>query len=135
MKQLAQNDLLAAIKNGRVWISANPTDYSLEFSAFNGSRINIGDLAANLNNKIRFDCRAKNFPVGATVSLISNNQVLLKEKIERAEYVFAKEFSGEKDSYFRLEVRSETGAMLAFTNPIYIQIKSLQASAFSEIIR
>jgi hypothetical protein len=32
-------------------------------------------------------------------------------------------------------VRSETGAMLAFTNPIYIQIKSLQASAFSEIIR
>ncbi|MBA3692106.1 MAG: PHP domain-containing protein [Acidobacteria bacterium] len=123
MKQLAQNDLLAAIKNGRVWISANPTDYSLEFSAFNGSRINIGDLAANLNNKIRFDCRAKNFPVGATVSLISNNQVLLKEKIERAEYVFAKEFSGEKDSYFRLEVRSETGAMLAFTNPIYIQIK------------
>lgn len=123
MKRLVQKDLLSAIKNGRVWISADSTGYSLEFSS-NGSRINIGDVgSANVNSKIRLDCRAKNFPVGATISVISNGAVLLKEKVERAEYVSAKGFNIEKDSYFRLEVRSETGAMLAFTNPIYIQTK------------
>jgi len=123
MKKLTQNELLTAIKNGRVWVGDAPTNHSLEFSASNGLRINIGDLAASLNNKIRFDCRAKNFPIGATVSLISNNKVLLREKIEQTEYIFAKEFESEKNLYFRLEVRSETGAMLAFTNPIYIQTK------------
>jgi len=123
LKKLTQTELLKAIKNGRVWISDAPTNYNLEFSAFNGSRINIGEPSASLNGKIRFDCKAKNFPLGATVSLISNGQVLQTEKIKQMEYVFAKEFNVEKDSYFRLEIRNETGAMLAFTNPIYVSVK------------
>jgi hypothetical protein len=123
MKSLTQNELLAAIKNGRVWISDAPTNYSLEFSAFNGTRINIGDAGASLNGKIRLDCKAKNFPVGALVSLISNGQVLQTEKIENAEYIFDKSFSVEKDSYFRLEARDAKGSMLALTNPIYVRLK------------
>lgn len=120
MKKLTQTELLAAIKNGRVWISDKPTDYSLEFSAFNNSRINIGETNASLIGKTRLDCKAKNFPSGSTVSLISNGQVLQTEKIEQAEYAFTKTFEVEKDSYFRLEVRNEKGVMLAFTNPIYV---------------
>ena len=119
MKKLSQTELLAAIKNGRVWISESSANYGLEFSAFNGSRINIGETGASLNGKIRLDCKAKNFPVGATVSLISNGQVLQTDKIERAEYAFSKNFDIEKDAYFRLEIRNEAGAMLALTNPIF----------------
>jgi len=123
MKKLSQTELLAAIKNGRVWISDSPTNYSLEFSAFNGSRINIGEASASLNGKIRLDCTVKNLPVGATVFLISNGQVLQKDKIENAEYIFAKEFSVEKDSYFRPEARNEKGSMLVLTNPIFVSVK------------
>lgn len=123
MKNLIQAELLAAIKNGRVWMSESSANYVLEFSAFGSSRINIGETSASLNGKIRVDCKAKNFPVGATVSLISNGQVLQADKIENAEYVFSKNFSAEKDSYFRLEVRDAKGAMLAFTNPIYVSVK------------
>ena len=123
MKNLTQKDLLAAIKAGRVWVSANPANYNLEFSAFNGSRLHIGDIGASLNGAIRLDCRAINFPVGATMSLISDRRVLQTEKIENAEYSFAKGFAVEKDGYFRLEARDANGAMLAFTNPIYIQTK------------
>ncbi|MGI8640887.1 MAG: CehA/McbA family metallohydrolase [Pyrinomonadaceae bacterium] len=123
MKKLTQTELLAAIKNGRVWISDKPTDYNLEFSALNGSRINIGETSASLSGKIRLDCKAKNFPVGATVSLISNGQVLQKDKIGQMEYALAKEFNIERNSYFRLEVRNEKGMMLAFTNPIYVSVK------------
>ncbi len=123
MKSLTQTELLAAIKNGRVWTSEGSANYGLEFSAFNNSRINIGETSASLNGKIRFDCKAKNFPVGATFSLISDGQVLQTDKIESAEYVFTKDFSIEKNSYFRLEVRDAKGAMMAFTNPIYISVK------------
>ena len=76
-----------------------------------------------LQKAIRLDYKAKNFPGGASISLISNGQVLQTDKIENAEYVLAKTFNVEKDSYFRLEVRDATGAMLALTNPIYIQFK------------
>lgn len=123
MKNLTQDGLLAAIKNGRVWIGESSANYDLEFSAFGSSQINIGETGASLNGRIRLDCKAKNFPVGAAVSLISNGQILQTEKIEQAEYAFSKTFDVEKDAYFRLEIRNETGAMLALTNPIYIQVK------------
>ncbi len=121
MKSLRQNELLAAIKNGRVWISASSANYGLEFSAFNGSRINIGDAGVSLNGKIRLSFKAKNFPVGGKVSLISDGQILQMKKIENAEYIFTKNFIVEKDMYFRLEIRNEAGAMLALTNPIFLR--------------
>ncbi|MCY7375521.1 MAG: CehA/McbA family metallohydrolase [Pyrinomonadaceae bacterium] len=124
MKKLTQTELLAAIKNGRVWISDNPAVYNLEFSAFaSKNKFVIGETVSNPTNSIKFDCQAKNFPVGSTVSLISDGKVLLKETVENVHSAFAKNFDVQKNSYFRLEVRSETGAMLAFTNPIYIQSK------------
>jgi len=124
MKKLTQTEFLAAIKNGRVWISDNPTAYLLDFLAFNSkTRFVIGETFPNLTNSIKLECRAKNFPVGSTVSLISDGKVLLKDDVKNVESMFAKSFDVQKNSYFRLEVRSETGAMLALTNPIYAQIK------------
>jgi len=124
MKNLTQQDLFEAIRLGRVWIGGLPTDFNLEFSVLNqGKRMNIGETAQVSDKAIRLDCKAKNFPGGASISLISNGQVLQTDKIENSEYVLNKTFNVEKDSYFRLEVRNETGAMLALTNPIYIQIK------------
>lgn len=124
MKKLTQTELLNAIKNGRVWISDNPTTYNLDFSAFDSkNKFVIGETVSNLTNSIKLDCQAKNFPVGSTVSLISDGKVLLKETVENVQAAFAKNFDVKEKFYFRLEVRNETGAMLAFTNPIYIQSK------------
>ncbi len=104
-------------------MSESSANYVLEFSAFSNSRIDIGDAGASLNGKIRLDCKTKHFPVGANVSLISNGQILQKDVIENAEYIFDKSFSVEKDSYFRLEARDATGSMLALTNPIFVSVK------------
>ncbi|MEP6900108.1 MAG: CehA/McbA family metallohydrolase [Actinomycetota bacterium] len=124
LKKLTQTELFAAIKNGRVWISDKPADDSLEFSAFDETkRYNIGETVPVSDKKIQLDWRAKNFPRGAIVSIISNGQVLQTDKIENAEYALTKVFNIEKDLYFRLEIRSVSGAMLAFTNPIYVEKK------------
>ncbi len=122
MKNLTQKNLLTAIKAGRVWISANPADYNLEFSALNGLT-DIGGIGASLNGATRLEFYGNNFPVGGSVSLISNGKVLLKEEVKQTEHRFDKEFSVEKNAYFRLEIRDANSKMLALTNPIYIQTK------------
>ena len=120
LKKLSQTELLAAIKNGRVWISDQPADYDLEFSAFDGKKqFNIGETAQVSDGKIRLQLKAKNFPVGANISLVSNGKILQTDKIENIHYALSKEFDITKDSYFRIEIRNENGAMLALTNPIY----------------
>ncbi len=123
MKSLTQNELLAAIKSGRVWISESTANYNLEFTAAGLTQFNIGDAGAGLNGKIRVECNAKNFPAGSSVSLISNGQILQKEKIEQSDYTFNKIFEVDKDSYYRLEVRDAAGKMLALTNPIFVSDK------------
>ncbi len=123
MKKLAQKDLLAAIKSGRVWISADSADSNLEFFASGETRVDIGGSATILNGAIRFNFGAYKFPVGAVITLISNGKVMLKEEIKEINSVFAKELSVEKDAYFRIEVRDAIGKMLALTNPIYVQTK------------
>lgn len=124
LKNLSQKELLAAIKNGRVWISDKPAAYEFEFAASSaGKRFNIGESAPAANKKIRLDFKARSFPAGASVSLISNGAVVRTGKIENGEYVLNETFTVEKDSYFRVEARGENGAMLAFSNPIFVVLK------------
>lgn len=124
LKKLTQTELLTAIKNGRVWIGDKPVGYSLEFSAFDGKKqFNLGETAQVSSSKIRFEIKAQNFPAGANISLISNGKTLKTDKLENREYALDKTFSIEKDSYFRVEIRSAEGAMLALTNPLYIRKK------------
>jgi hypothetical protein len=122
LKKLSQPELLAAIKSGRVWISDKPDDYHLEFSIFDGKKqFIIGETAQLSDEKIRLEFKVKNFPEGASISLISNGKILQTDKLESREYALNKTFNIEKDSYFRVEIRGADGAMIALTNPIYIR--------------
>ncbi len=124
MKNLTQQDLLEAIRLGRVWIGSLPTNFNLEFSALNQrKRLNIGETAQVSNKTIRLDIKAENFPEGAVMSVISNGQTLFREPIDQSGNTFSKVFDVEKDSYFRLEIRDADRKMLALTNPIYAQVK------------
>ncbi|MEP6924355.1 MAG: CehA/McbA family metallohydrolase [Pyrinomonadaceae bacterium] len=124
-KQLTQKDILTAIKSGRVWIAENPT-YNLNFSVRSDSlRATIGDvLSVSAGKTAKFEFSGDNFPVGATVTLVSRDGVAQKLILDKANFVanFMAKPSG--NNYFRLEVRNSTGKMLAFTNPIYLQTKA-----------
>jgi hypothetical protein len=136
MKRLTQKELLRAIKRGRLWISENPSTYDLNFWASVGNKIvNLGETAfeaisENSRQYVRLNAAAKNFPETATISVISNGKTLLKEiladkktvKDNQLVYSLPFEINAPK-SYFRVEVRSEKGAMLALTNPIFVEIK------------
>jgi hypothetical protein len=124
MKKLSETELLAAIRAGRVWISDQPVGYGLEFSAHNGGEtFNIGEEFKARNDSIRINLTAKGFPAGSAVLLISKGRILSDEKIGAENYILAKEFTIDKYSYFRVEVRNAKGKMLAFTNPLYLPVK------------
>ncbi|CAN5399827.1 CehA/McbA family metallohydrolase [soil metagenome] len=119
-KRLTQTDLFAAIKSGRVFISAQP-EFDLNFTS---AKKSIGEeITDEMGGEIRFQVLANNFPDGAKLLLISGGKTV-QEILTNGEN-FSREFAVrfEKSGYARLEVRGADGKMLALTNPIFINIK------------
>jgi hypothetical protein len=83
----------------------------------------IGDqLRLLAPGKVRFLITTKAAAANATVSLISNGGVVRSFPADPEGKPQVIEIDCQRDSYFRLEVRDRTNAMLALTNPIYIKV-------------
>ena len=72
---------------------------------------------------VRFLVSAKAVPADATVSLISNGQVVRSFSVKPDNQPEVIELKCERDSYFRLEIRNQSKGVLALTNPIYVRLK------------
>jgi PHP domain len=126
--KLSQSELLDAIRRGRVYLSSEVVKPVVNFEAETPnkgrSRWIIGDEVHLATPEIiRFFIATEGVPPDATISLISNGQVI--------RHVLAKtdgpiEIECLHDAYFRLEVRDATKTMLALTNPIYFKIGKRQ---------
>ena len=124
-KKLTQKSFFEAIRNGRVWVAEHPTKYDLTFSgATNSGRGTIGDIISVSNNgEAKLEVSGTGFPVGATVTLISRGVPRQKLSLDKPNFAFTFTANPNSNEYFRVEVRDENNKMLAFTNPIFIQVK------------
>jgi len=127
-KDLSQTSLLSAIRQGRVYLTSQPKRPVVTFEATSGkrrSRLGIGDeMRLSGAATIRFFINAETAPPDATISLISNGQVVRKFPTKTDVQPQMIEIECQQDSYFRLEVRDGTKAVLALTNPIYVKIRA-----------
>ena len=126
-KGLSQRALLDAISQGRVYLTsdvARPVvTFEAEATGERHSRWIIGDeVLLSVPDTLRFLVTTQDTPADATISLISNGQVIrsLPTKTDGQPQVI--EIDCQHNSYFRLEVRDGTKAVLALTNPIYVKI-------------
>ena len=124
---LSQTSLLNAIRQGRVYLTgeaARPV-ISFEVETTTGrrrSRRTVGDeLRLKSPERVRFFISAKAAPPGATMILISNGQVIRRLNPAPDDHPQVIEVECHQDSYFRLEIRDRSGAILALTNPIYVK--------------
>jgi len=126
---LSQTALLAAIRQGRVYLTGEAARSAVSFEAETRtgrrrSRQMIGDEIrfSRAPAMLRFFINTEGAPPEATISLISNGQVIrsLPARSDGQPHVI--EIECRQDSYYRLEVRDKTKAMLALTNPIYARI-------------
>jgi hypothetical protein len=119
-KSLSEKSLFGAIKAGRVWAAANPR-YEVYLTAGNKT---IGDrITATKNQKVEVKIRLNGFVAGATARLISDGKIIRENAWTGANLTETFAFASEKNGYLRLEVRDPNGNMLAFTNPIYFNVK------------
>ena len=125
-RDLSQTSLLTAIRQGRVYVTSEPKRSVVALEAATSkrhSRFGIGDeMHLSGPATIRFLINAEAAASDATISLISNGQVLRKFPAKTDGQPQVIEIECQNDSYFRLEVRDNTNAMLALTNPIYVKI-------------
>lgn len=125
---LSQPALLSAIRQGHVYLTDGvaPLVVSFEAEVATGKsqrRWIAGDeIHLNAPGKIRFLFSIKATRSGATVSLISNGETVRNFPANQTGERQVIEIECERDSYFRIEVRDATKAMLALTNPIYVRI-------------
>jgi hypothetical protein len=125
-KNLSQTSLLSAIRLGRVYLTSEPKRPVVIFEAATGkrrSRSGIGDeMRLSGPATIRFFINAESAPSDTTISLIANGQVVRKFQAKTDVQPQVIEIECRHDSYFRLEVRDQTNAVLALTNPIFVKI-------------
>jgi hypothetical protein len=122
--------LLRGIHDGRVYLTRDARDVSLEFGARTGQLHLRSSWGRQHGPGEELRLRAPGplvlyvhvgESVGA-VSVVSSGRVIrtLTGRPEGLTEVF--EVECERDGYYRLEVRDRAGAMLALTNPIYVKV-------------
>jgi len=125
-KELSQISLLTAIRKGRVYLASEPQLAAVTFEAATNkrySRFGIGDeMRLSGPATIGFLINAEAAPPNATISLISNGQVIRSLPANTNGQPQVVEIECRQDSYFRLEVRDGTKGLLTLTNPIYVKI-------------
>jgi len=124
----SQRALLDAIRQGRVYLTlevGRPVlGFEAETTGKRPTRWAVGDeFHLSAPATIRFNVSAQTLAPGATISLLSNGQVLRTLAATTDGRPQVMEVECRVDSYYRLEVRDGAKRMLALTNPIYVKIK------------
>ena len=128
-RSLSQSLLLKAIRQGRVYLTEKAAGPVITFEAElakgeRRARLNIGDeIHLSAPATIRFRISTEAVPSGATVSLISNGQVLRSFSARADNQTELIEVDSQQDSYYRLEIRDSKKNVLALTNPIYVRLR------------
>jgi hypothetical protein len=124
--RLLQPLLLKAIAQGRVYLTekVGPT-VTFEGELATGRRrahLTIGDeVPLGAPETIRFFITTAAVPPDATVSFISNGQVVSSFSAKADNKPEVIEIKCHQNSYFRLEIRDKTKTVIALTNPIYVR--------------
>ncbi len=113
---LSESAILKSLRAGRLYLSAGP---KIEFAAqdTSGTRWMIGDT---VTQPARFVFSWNDCPANAQIRVIANGRVL-NEQAARARGEFAWNMTPEQADWIVVEMRDGKGAMLAITNPIFLQ--------------
>ncbi|HVQ38736.1 MAG TPA: CehA/McbA family metallohydrolase [Pyrinomonadaceae bacterium] len=127
-KTLTQPAVLAAIRDGHVYLTDGTPGLAVRFAAAlttgrPGMRWMIGDeIRLKGPGKIRFFITVENAPAGSRVSLISKGEVIRTFPIGTGGQPQEVEVECGEASYFRLEVRDRKNTMIGMTNAIYVRL-------------
>jgi hypothetical protein len=127
---LTQAALLAAVRRGRVYLTNEAARPVVVFEAERRGRgrtpraLPGDEIRLNGPGVVGFYVNVREAPPDATVSVISGGRVIRNVPVGDDGGPLVLEMLCRDDSYYRVEVRERSGAMLALTNPIYIRVRA-----------
>lgn len=123
---LSEAALLQSIREGRAYLTSKSTSPVVTFyaqSAHSSVPHFIGDvIRAGGDRRINFKIGAANLTSPAVISLISDGKVVQRLQTRADGSSQDVQLNISRDTYFRIEVRDQSGTMLALTNPIYARL-------------
>ncbi len=117
--QLSKDGIFAGIKAGHLYLSSGP---SLTFTAHtdDGASAMMGDTVAAGSGQIHLRAAWSNVPAGAELRLIANAAPYARHLVEgQGEQSWR--LPARPAHWYVLELRAADGAMLAVTNPIFVE--------------
>jgi hypothetical protein len=124
---LSEEDILSGIQGGCIYVTGRDSALRIAFTAQRPGERNlvygIGELMRLKSpGRIRLSISVRDLPSGSSLKLISQQGQLREFTAAGSAINESIELTCTKDSYYRLEARSPSGQMIAFTNPIYVKI-------------
>jgi hypothetical protein len=126
-EELTQASLLAALRRGRAYLTAEAARPSVSFEAerrgvVRTARALPGDeISLSGMEMVGFYVTVRDAPADATASFIGDGRALRTFPVGPDGGPLVLEMLCSEDAYYRVEVRDAAGKMLALTNPIYVK--------------
>ncbi|MBS4219113.1 CehA/McbA family metallohydrolase [Bacillus sp. FJAT-49711] len=134
-QNLSASAILNAVKQGKVFVSRGPF---INLSVSVGKEtFKIGDVitAALEQNDFSGTCTVtlENCDENTSIYWIENGEVVLKEQGINSNYTF--NWKNTEYRWLRVDIKSEDGQLLAFTNPIYHGNKTPTVSTWGQLLQ
>ena len=117
--------VLRSIRAGRVYLTSTAQAFKLTFTAKKSGEqktYDIGDvITLSRSHGLRFRIAVANLTQPATISLITGGKTIRTLPAVTNGRPQDVEVDAEQGTYFRVEVRDQSGTMLGLTNPIYVE--------------
>jgi plastocyanin len=127
---LTQAALLDAVRRGLVYLTG---EAARPFVSFEAERRGGGrtpralpgdEIRLSGTGMVGFYVTVRDAPPDAIVSFISGGRAIRNVPVDSDDSPLVLEMLCRDDSYYRVEVRDRSGAMLALTNPIYVKVRA-----------
>ncbi len=116
---LSGQAILAAVRQRRAWVSMAGTQATFR-AQINGQTYEIGADAEQASGPIELSATVANCPAPARAQFIRNGDVVAETAVtSAAELRFTDTLDSAQAVWYRFDVYTEDGLMLALTNPIY----------------
>jgi hypothetical protein len=125
---LSEQAVLKTISAGRVYLTSTSNGPSIKLEAYNSGHPatrSIGELIQlKKPDRVHFRFCAESLPSRSNISFISNGQRIRSLSSDEGRACESLDIDYNQNSYFRIEIRDPSNAMIAMTNPIYIELES-----------
>ncbi|WP_051556643.1 CehA/McbA family metallohydrolase [Alkalihalobacterium bogoriense] len=130
---LSANEILHAVKKGRVYVSRGPV-LDMYIKVENEIKPLGTDLSTYHGKQAEFVINYENVKLGSQLQFISRGEVVSHHVLEKEGQVELPFQVTDEFGWYRIDIRDEQGELLAFSNPVYYGKRKRDIITWSQLL-